>query len=102
MGSLEAPVRIGRQDKRSFFETFLKIKYMKTFFETFCLWTGTMLVGLIFYMASSLIIALLLYLSWPIIVPAIFITGIIAPTIDFSVALVIGMLICFGQINFRK
>lgn len=81
---------------------FKKIKYMKTLFETFCLWIGTMLAGFVFYMTSSLVIAALLYYAWPIIVPAIFTTGIVASTIDFSVAFVIGMLICFGRISFSK
>lgn len=75
---------------------------MKTFFETFCLWIGTLLVGFAFYMANSLIAAMLIYYAWPIIVPAIFTTGIIAPTIDFSIALMLGMLICLNNIHISK
>jgi hypothetical protein len=63
---------------------------------------GTLLVGLVCYIASSLIIATILYYSWPIIIPAIFTTGIVAPAIDFSVAFAMGMLICFGRSNFSK
>lgn len=63
---------------------------------------GTLLVGFACYMASSLIIAALLYYAWPIIIPAIFTTGIVAPAIDFSVALVMGMLICFRRSNISK
>jgi hypothetical protein len=75
---------------------------MKTLFETICLWIGTLLVGFAFYMANSLIAAILLYYAWPIVVPAIFTTGIVAPTIDFSIALVLGMLICLNNIHISK
>ena len=75
---------------------------MKTFFETICLWIGTLLVGFAFYMANSLIAAMLIYYAWPIVVPAIFTTGIIAPTIDFSIALMLGMLICLNNIHISK
>ena len=63
---------------------------------------GTLLVGFACYIASSLVIAAMLYYAWPIIIPAIFTTGIVAPTIDFSVALVLGMLICFNQVSISK
>jgi hypothetical protein len=72
---------------------------MKTLFETLI---GTMLVGFAFYMLKSLIIAVLLYWSWPIIMPAIFTTGVVASAIDFPIALVIGMLICFNQVSISK
>ena len=62
---------------------------------------GTLLVGFACYMASSLVIAVLLYYVWPIIIPAIFTTGVITPAIDFSVAFVMGMLICFGRNSFK-
>lgn len=75
---------------------------MKTLFESFCLWIGTILVGFVYYMISSLVMALVIYYAWPIIVPAIFTTGIVVPTIDFSVAFIIGMVVCFGRISFRK
>jgi hypothetical protein len=63
---------------------------------------GTLLVGFACYMASSLVIAVLLYYAWPIIMPAIFTTGVVAPAIDFPIALVLGMIICFGRSNFSK
>lgn len=63
---------------------------------------GTLLVGFACYIASSLVIAALLYYAWPIIISAIFTTGIVAPAIDFSVAFAIGMLICFGHSSFSK
>lgn len=75
---------------------------MKTVFESFCTLIGTMLVGFAFYMAKSLIIAVMLYYAWPIIIPAIFTTGIVALAIDFPIALVLGMLICFGRNSFSK
>lgn len=62
----------------------------------------TLLVGFACYMASSLIIAVLLYWSWPIIMPAIFTTGVVASAIDFPIALVFGMLICFNRVSFSK
>ena len=62
----------------------------------------TLLIEFACYMASSLVIAMLLYYAWPIIIPAIFTTGVIAPAIDFYVAFAMGMLICFGRSNFSK
>lgn len=62
----------------------------------------TLLFGFACYMAKSLIIAALLYWAWPIIMPAIFTTGIIASAIDFPIALVLGMLICFNQVSISK
>ena len=62
----------------------------------------TLFIGFACYMASSLVIAMLLYYAWPIIIPAIFTTGIVAPAIDFSVAFAMGMLICFGRSNISK
>lgn len=73
-------------------KTLLKIKNM----------IGTLFLGFVCYMAKSLIIAALLYWAWPIIIPAIFTTGIVAPAIDFPIALILGMLICFNQIGSSK